>query len=193
MKLKRSAYNQARLAVHYELYEKTLGGHYDGLVIEGRGHFAPKVVFVGDSPTVLDDQAGLAFAGRTGSFVAELMASNGLNPEHAFFTYYNKYKQPPKADANTVDEAAVCSHLLRSELKILDPIVVVPMGRGPVSIFMEDVPHMDTIAGRPVFRRDLIVLPTYHPAQALYDTHTRELAERHFLVLADIIKGRRTR
>lgn len=190
MKLKRSQYNKVRLAAHYELYERSMGALYDGLVIEGRGHFAPKVVFVGDAPTVLDDMAGLAFAGKTGSFVAQLLAENGVNPELAFFTYFKKYKQPPKRESD--NELSVCSHLLRAELQILDPIVVVPMGRNPVSIFMEDVPHMDSIAGRPIFKRNLVVMPMYHPAQALYDAHTREITERHFLVLGDILRGRRT-
>lgn len=179
---------RAKLAELYDLYEEMFSHFYDSQFVEGRGSVTPKVVFVGEAPTAIDDKAQQAFAGQTGKTIKQLMRDAGLNPSDAFFTYYTKYKPPPKDGNPILNEMATCSHLMKRELAILGPTVVVPMGLNAISLFFEDKPHMDTMAGRVFRKRGYVILPMYHPAQVAYEDHVKAPTEHHFRVLREALK-----
>lgn len=182
----RKQVQRAKLSELYDLYEELFGHYYDSTFVEGRGNVTPKVVFIGESPTAVDDKAQQAFAGQTGKAIKAYMKGAGLNPADAFFTYYTKYQPPPKDGNPILNEMAACSHLMKKELAILGPTVVVPMGRNAVSLFTDlKPPHMDTVAGRVLRKGEYVVIPMYHPAQVAYEDHTKPVTEHHFRILKE--------
>lgn len=184
----RSQLRRAKLSELYDLYEELFGKYYDSMFVEGRGNVTPKVVFIGEAPTAVDNKAQQAFAGQSGKAIKQLMKDAGLNPADAFFTYYTKYQPPPKDGNPILNEMAACSHMMKKELAILEPTVVVPMGRNAVSLFTDLIPpHMDTVAGTVLRKGAYVVVPMYHPAQVAYEDHIRPVTEHHFRILKEAL------
>jgi len=182
---------RAKLSAHYDLYEEMFGDLYDSRLIPGRGAWHPKVAFIGETPTVMEERTGNAFASKTGTFIESMMDDFGMKHSSAFLTYFNKYYVTAGGPNDAVNIPAM-SHMLRTELAILDPDVVVPMGILPVGLWFERPDPLSDMAGNVYMRRGHTVIPMFHPAQAMYDEVTREATERHFKTLADTLLGLRT-
>lgn len=182
---------RARLSALYDLYEETFARYYDSTFVEGRGNPHPRMVFIGEAPTAIDDREQKAFAGQSGKFIAQLLKDAGLDPKEAFFTYFTKYKPPPKDGNPILAEMGACSFLMKKELEALEPTIVIPMGTNAVSLFFEDRPHMDTMVGRVFEKRGYVILPMYHPAAAMFEDHTKQMTEVHFQILAKTLEPKR--
>lgn len=190
MKFTEGQITRAKLAAHYDLYEEVFGDKWDARLIEGRGSWHPKVVFIGETPTIMEERTGRAFASKTGVFIESMMSEFGMKPRTAFLTYFNKYYRAN--DTTTPIDIPASSHMLRTELAILDPDVVVPMGILPVSLWFDSPPPLSDLVGQVHMRRGHTVIPMFHPAQAMYDEVTREATEVHFKTLYDTLLGLRT-
>ena len=89
-----------------------------------------------------------------------------------FITNVVKCRPPDNRDPQP-DEIAACAPYLRRQLEVLDPAVVVTLGRYSMGTFMPGCPdragarHGRTRSTRRPVRRDALVFAMYHPAAAL--------------------------
>jgi uracil-DNA glycosylase family 4 len=145
---------------------------------EGRTHAVPgegdpdtEVVFVGEGPGFNEDREGRPFVGRAGGLLVRLLASIGWRREDVFITNVVKCRPPDNRDPQP-DEIAACAPWLRRQLEILDPAVVVTLGRYSMGTFMPGArvgqAHGTTHPADPeTGARDALVFAMYHPAAAL--------------------------
>ena len=139
--------------------------------VPGEGDPDTEVVFVGEGPGMNEDREGRPFVGRAGGLLVRLLASIGWRREDVFITNVVKCRPPDNRDPQP-DEIAACAPFLRRQLAVLDPAVVVTLGRYSMATFMPGARigqvHGTTRPADPeTGARDALVFAMYHPAAAL--------------------------
>lgn len=139
--------------------------------VPGEGDPDTEVVFVGEGPGFNEDREGRPFVGRAGGLLVGLLGSIGWSREDVFITNVVKCRPPDNRDPEP-DEIAACAGYLRRQLEVLDPAVVVTLGRYSMGTFMPGVKisqvHGTTKPADPATgARDALVFAMYHPAAAL--------------------------
>ena len=124
--------------------------------VPGEGSPDTEVVFVGEGPGQNEDQQGRPFVGAAGTFLDELIGRVGWRREEVFITNVVKCRPPGNRDPEP-DEIAACAPYLRRQLEVLDPALVVTLGRFSLGTFMPGARisqvHGTVAAGRPRDRR----------------------------------------
>jgi len=139
--------------------------------VPGEGHPSTEVVFVGEGPGMNEDREGRPFVGRAGDLLVRLLGSIGWQREDVFITNIVKCRPPENRDPEP-DEVAACAPYLRRQLEVLDPALIVTLGRHSMGRFMPG-PTISRAHGtvRPADpatgARAALVLAMYHPAAAL--------------------------
>jgi DNA polymerase len=139
--------------------------------VPGEGDPDTEVVFVGEGPGFNEDREGRPFIGRAGDLLVKLLASIGWRRDDVFITNVVKCRPPDNRDPQP-DEIAACAPFLRRQLEVLDPAVVVTLGRFSMGTFMPGarisqahgtVRPVDPATGA----KQALVFAMYHPAAAL--------------------------
>ena len=139
--------------------------------VPGEGDPSTEVVMVGEGPGFNEDRLGRPFVGRAGDLLVRLLGSIGWRREDVFITNVVKCRPPDNRDPEPA-EIAACEPYLRRQLEVLDPAVVVTLGRHSMGRFMPGA-RISQVHGtmRPVDpatgARDALVFAMYHPAAAL--------------------------
>ncbi|OGO57047.1 MAG: hypothetical protein A2V85_04430 [Chloroflexi bacterium RBG_16_72_14] len=141
------------------------------LAVPGEGDPDTEVVLVGEGPGFNEDREGRPFVGRAGGLLVRLLASIGWQREDVFITNVVKCRPPENRDPEP-DEIAACAPYLRRQLEVLDPAVVVTLGRHSMATFLPGARigqvHGTTHPADPsTGARDALVFAMYHPAAAL--------------------------
>ena len=166
--------------------------------VPGEGDPMTEVVFVGEGPGVNEDHLGRPFVGRAGDLLVRLLASIGWQRADIFITNVVKCRPPDNRDPEP-DEVAACAPYLHRQLQVLDPALVVTLGRHSMSRFMPgttisrahgSVAPVDPATGAANAR----VLAMYHPAAALraMAVETASFADAA-LIPAALLEARRLR
>jgi uracil-DNA glycosylase family 4 len=139
--------------------------------VPGEGDPDTEVVFVGEGPGFNEDREGRPFVGRAGGLLVRLLGHIGWRREDVFITNVVKCRPPDNRDPQP-DEIAACAPFLRRQLAVLDPAVVVTLGRYSMGTFLPgarigQVHGTSAPADPETGARDALVFAMYHPAAAL--------------------------
>jgi DNA polymerase len=134
--------------------------------VPGEGAADARVVFVGEAPGANEDRSGRPFVGAAGRFLDTLLAEAGLSRSEIFITNVLKSRPPGNRDPRA-DEVAHSWPWLEAQLAVIEPEVIVPLGRHALARFDPAVKIAD-VHGRPHEARGLSLFPLYHPAAALH-------------------------
>ncbi len=146
--------------------------------VPGEGHPDTEVVFVGEGPGQNEDQQGRPFVGAAGGLLQELLGRVGWRRDEVFITNVVKCRPPGNRDPEP-DEIAACGGFLRRQLEVLDPAVIVTLGRFSLGTFMPGA-KISTAHGtvRPVDRAtgasSAVAFAMYHPAAAFRQAALKE-------------------
>jgi DNA polymerase len=142
--------------------------------VPGEGDPDTEVVFVGEGPGFNEDREGRPFVGRAGGLLVRLLASIGWRRDDVFITNVVKCRPPDNRDPEA-DEIAACEPYLRRQLEVLDPAVVVTLGRFSMQAFIPGA-RIGQVHGttHPVDpgtgAGHALAFAMYHPAAALRST-----------------------
>jgi DNA polymerase len=139
--------------------------------VPGEGSPDTEVVFVGEGPGFHEDRQGRPFVGRAGELLNRLLGSIEWPRDDVFITNVVKCRPPDNRDPEP-DEIAACAPFLRRQLEVLDPALVVTLGRHSMATFRPGARisqvHGTTSPVDPATgARDATMLAMYHPAAAL--------------------------
>jgi uracil-DNA glycosylase family 4 len=155
--------------------------------VPGEGNPATEVVFVGEGPGFNEDREGRPFVGRAGALLVRLLASIGWRRDEVFITNVVKCRPPQNRDPQP-DEIAACTPYLRRQLEVLDPALVVTLGRHSMGWFTPGSrigqSHGTSRPADPATgAADALVFAMYHPAAAL---RTPEIERTSFADVAQV-------
>jgi uracil-DNA glycosylase len=139
--------------------------------VPGEGDPNTEVLLVGEGPGMNEDREGRPFIGRAGGLLERLLGHIGWQRDDVFITNVVKCRPPGNRDPEP-DEMAACATYLQRQAAVLDPSVVVTLGRFSMATFMPGVrisqAHGTTRLADPATgARDATVFAMYHPAYAL--------------------------
>jgi uracil-DNA glycosylase family 4 len=142
--------------------------------VPGEGSPDTEVVLIGEGPGQNEDRLGRPFIGRAGDLLTKLLASIEWRREDVFITNVVKCRPPNNRDPEP-DEVAACAPYLHRQLEILDPALIVTLGRHSLGRFMPGArisqAHGTTGPVDPASgAADATVFAMYHPAAALRST-----------------------
>jgi DNA polymerase len=127
------------------------------------------VVFVGEAPGENEDRQGVPFVGQAGALLTDIIQKGMKIPRgEAYIANVLKCRPPENRDP-TAEEKALCTPWLDRQLELLDPKVIVPLGRHASGHMLSSDAPMGRMRARVHERRGRKVVPTYHPAYLLRD------------------------
>jgi uracil-DNA glycosylase len=156
-------------------------------LVPGDGNPDAEVVFVGEAPGASEDRQGRPFVGSAGKLLDTLLEQAGLDRGDVFITNVVKAR-PPKNRDPRADEVAHHLPWLTAQLEIIEPRVLVPLGRHAMGRFLDDV-TITRAHGRPVERDGRLVVPWFHPAAALYNQSLRATLADDARRLGETLRG----
>jgi len=151
-------------------------------------------MLVGEAPGFNEDLQGRPFVGAAGSLLNEMLKLAGLSREEVFITNVVKCRPPNNRDP-AEEEVEACKPYLFRQLEIIEPEIVVCLGRHSTRVFFESAglkfESIMKVRGAPknvvVAGCEFLCLPTLHPAAALYNPRLRGLLEADFRLLARLL------
>lgn len=168
----------------------------DYRVVVGEGSLDAEIMFIGEAPGASEAKSGRPFVGASGRVLAELLAGIGLRREDVYITNVVKDRPPDNRDPRA-EEIALYAPFLRRQIELIQPKVIAPLGRHALAFVLElfGAPaagqKISALHGQPLAVQagygEVVVVPLYHPAVALYNRDQRATLERDFQVLKDYL------
>lgn len=152
-------------------------------LVMGDGNPDANIVFIGEAPGKKEDKQGVPFVGASGRFLNEMLDAAGLARSDVYITNIVKYRPPNNRDPSPEEKAAFWPYLIK-QLEIINPRVIITLGRHSGMAFIPDlVISRDHGKARKVHSHDIefLVIPLYHPAAALYNGSMRQVLIDDFL------------
>ncbi len=144
-----------------------------------------EVVFIGEAPGAKEDQLGRPFVGAAGKFLDEMLESINLQRSDIYITNIVKYRPPGNRDPLPEEVAAFKPYLLK-QLAIIQPQLVVFLGRHAMNVFLPDL-KISEVHGRAFRRGGQVYMPLYHPAAALYNGGMRKSLLEDFSAIPQVL------
>ncbi|MFC3477529.1 uracil-DNA glycosylase [Halobacterium litoreum] len=146
-------------------------------IVNGDGPEDADVLFVGEAPGANEDEEGVPFVGRSGDVLDVELADAGLSRDAIRITNCVRCRPPDNRDPRS-EELANCRPYLEREIDLVDPEVVVTLGKVPGEHLLGRDLAVTNEAGT-VERVELggqarDVLVCLHPAATLYDASQKE-------------------
>ena len=113
----------------------------------GEGNPDARIVLVGEAPGANEDRLGRPFVGAAGKFLDTLLAEAGLRARGVFITNVLKSRPPGNRDPRA-DEVAHSWPWLEAQLAVIEPELVVPLGRHALARF-DPAAKIADVHGRP--------------------------------------------
>ncbi|MDE2041300.1 MAG: uracil-DNA glycosylase [Patescibacteria group bacterium] len=167
----------------------------------GEGSHDASIMFVGEAPGLNEAKTGRPFCGAAGKFLSLLLESIGLTRDKVYITNIVKDRPPENRDP-TPQEIALYSPFLDRQVQIIQPKVIVTLGRHSMGYVMRrydldlELDAISKIHGKTFETiyfdennqpHPVTIVTLYHPAAALYNGGMRDTLKKDFEVLKKFI------
>jgi len=135
-------------------------------VVVGDTPANPRLLIVGEAPGANEDLAGRPFVGRGGELLDTLLAEVGLS--RTGLAVLNVVKcRPPANRTPTRAEATRCTGWLDRQVALIDPPLVLTLGRTALTWALGAAVTLDAVRGKVHRWRGRRLVASYHPSAAL--------------------------
>ncbi len=150
-----------------------LGQTRTNIVIERGSRIAP-LVFIGEGPGEQEDRQGRPFVGAAGQLLDMLLSALMFREDQYYICNVVKCR-PPDNRTPTEDEAESCLPLLRNQVALIRPRIIVCLGATAMKYVIDRNARITQIRGKWIERKGYWIMPTFHPAALLRDPSKKEL------------------
>lgn len=160
-------------------------------VVPGEGSAEAEIMFIGEGPGQHEDELGRPFVGAAGKFLDEMLGIISLKREEVYIANVVKCRPPGNRDP-LPEEVAACWPWLLRQIKIIQPKLIVTLGRHSMERFLPGY-RISQIHGK-AMRREIseigrqVFYALYHPAAALYNGSMREVLIKDFRRIPKILE-----
>ncbi|MEO6109450.1 MAG: uracil-DNA glycosylase [Candidatus Saccharimonadales bacterium] len=163
-------------------------------LVIGEGNLDTDIVFIGEAPGKKEDLEGIPFIGASGKFLNDMLTAAGMQRSDVYITNIVKYRPPKNRDPSPEEKAAFWPYLLK-QLEIISPKVIITLGRHSMEYFLPGM-KIGEVHGEPkriqLGDHEIIIIPLFHPAAALYNGSLRQTLIDDFLKVPAIISTSET-
>ena len=160
--------------------------HYSRkLAVAGEGPLNASIMFIGEGPGFFENEQGRPFVGAAGKFLDELLEKIGMKRSDVYITNIVKCRPPGNRDPEP-REIEACSAYLERQIQLINPKVIVTLGRHSMGRFLPNAKIGD-LHGQALRVKGRLVVAMYHPAAALHQHSMRPTIEADFARLPELI------
>jgi DNA polymerase len=149
--------------------------------VPGEGVPRPLVLVIGEAPGADEDATGRPFVGKAGQLLDRMLASVGLHRDKNCFIANTIKCRPPNNRDPMPEETAACSRFLARQIRLLNPRIILCVGRIAAQTMLGTHASMGSLRGSfaPYEAGEDLTIPllaTYHPSAILRDDSYRRPA-----------------
>ncbi len=165
------------------------------LPVIGEGSHFAKIMFIGEAPGRNEAKTGRPFCGAAGKILDELLGAVGIERSEIYVTNIVKDRPPQNRDP-LPEEIKIYGPFLDRQIEIIQPRVIATLGRYAMGYVM---PKFDlSLKLEPISKAHgktyealatygpIKIIPLYHPAVAVYNSHTKDILKKDFEVLKNL-------
>lgn len=157
-------------------------------LVFGEGNLNCDVMFIGEAPGFYEDKLKRPFVGQAGKLLDQLIKSVGWRREDVYITNIVKRRPPQNRDPLPYEIDAYKPYLAR-QIKIINPRVIVPLGRFSMNYFLPSA-KISRDQGKLFRLNGYLIFPLYHPAAALRSAQVLDELKKSFKKLPAIVAGK---
>lgn len=144
-------------------------------VVIGKGNPKADIMFIGEGPGQQEDLQGQPFVGPAGQLLDKMLVSVGLSLEDVYITNIVKCRPPGNRDPYD-DEKDACLNYLRYQLKLIEPKIIVCLGRIAATTIIDPSFRITRQRGIWLPKMGYDFIATYHPSALLRDEEKKRPA-----------------
>lgn len=144
-------------------------------LVFGVGNPNAEIMFVGEGPGADEDEQGIPFVGRAGQLLTKMIQAMGYERKDVYIANVVKCRPPGNRNPEP-DEISACLPFLKKQIQIVDPKVIVCLGKFAAQTVLDTQIPISRLRGH--FREidGKRVMPTFHPAYLLRNPGMKRLA-----------------
>lgn len=135
-------------------------------VVFGVGDPHADLMFVGEGPGMDEDRQGEPFVGQAGQLLTKMIGAMGFARDEVYIANVLKCRPPNNRDPEA-DEVEACERFLKAQVAIVQPKVIVTLGRYASQCLLGSQLSMSRLRGGWQKYEGIDLLPTFHPAYLL--------------------------
>jgi uracil-DNA glycosylase family 4 len=133
-------------------------------IVFGEGNPDARIMFIGEAPGREEDLKARPFVGDAGMLLTKLIEKMGFKREDVYIANIIKCRPPMNRDPE-IDEIEKCRGFVEKQIEIINPDVIMSLGRISTFTLIEDTTKKITaIRGKLFDYRGIHLVPTFHPA-----------------------------
>ena len=125
-------------------------------------------LIIGEAPGQQEDRRGEPFVGRAGQLLDQMLLAVGLDRPSVFIANVLKCRPPNNRDP-AKHEAEACRHYLERQIELINPKIVLAVGRIAAQLLLGSDAPLGQLRGRSHSLKggELPLVVTFHPAYLL--------------------------
>jgi len=135
-------------------------------VVFGAGNPAADLMLIGEAPGAEEDKQGLPFVGAAGELLTKIIQAMDMRREDVYIANILKCRPPGNRDPQP-DEIAACRSFLERQIELIQPKVIVALGRIAAQALLGNDGPLGQMRGQWYSVRGVPAMVTYHPAALL--------------------------
>ncbi len=168
-------------------YNCALGRTRNNIVFSD-GNPEAKILLIGEAPGADEDATGIPFVGRAGKLLTNLIEESGLSRQNDFYICNTVKCRPPENRVPTDEEKKICEQFLLSQIKIVNPKLIVLCGATSAKSFLGNKIKISRIRGQWFKLFDNIdTTVIFHPSYLLRN-HSEKEGSPRWLTKQDLLK-----
>ena len=132
----------------------------------GEGNPEAKIVVIGEAPGAEEDAQGRPLVGRSGKLLDKILEAIGFSRDDVFICNIIKCRPPANRNPHA-DEISCCMPWLNAQLALLNPAVLLLLGKVAANTLLDNKQSMGNLRGKIIRWNGYDVIVTYHPAALL--------------------------
>ena len=157
-------------------------------VVFGTGNPKAKIMFVGEGPGEQEDKEGEPFVGKSGQLLDKYLELIDLDRSKNIYIANIVKCRPPHNRDPKPEEQDVCIGWLREQFKIIQPKIVVCLGRIAAQRLISPDFRVTAQHGQFIKKGDTLFMGTFHPSALLRNESNKPAALEDFQHLREKIR-----
>ena len=142
--------------------------------VPGEGNLNAELMFVGEAPGRDEDIQGRPFVGKAGQLLTRIIRAMNFRREEVYITNVIKCRPPGNRNPQG-SEIASCKGYLLTQIEMINPKVIVTLGRVAADFFIRSSLGMTALRGDFHDFQHIKVMPTFHPSYLIRNEGNKNL------------------
>ena len=144
--------------------------------VPGMGVDNPLVLVIGEGPGQDEDEQGLPFVGKAGQLLDKMLNSISLNRKVNCYIANIVKCRPPQNRVPLLEESQNCFPYLQQQIKILQPKIILALGRTAVQNLLNTSDGINSLRGKVFKYNNIPLIATFHPSALLREEELKRPA-----------------